>query len=113
MSTFRLPVSFLLLCGEEALRDALVDLLGTAGLRVATDAAGVKPRVVVADADAWPVGWSLSRLRIAYGRLPCMVLSGSPLAGDFLLSKLRRGYFLRLPASPEKILELAFELSGA
>lgn len=102
----------LLLCGEDTLRETLVELLRSGGLPATTDAAGCIPTMVVADADAWPAGWNLTRLRSCFGRLPCVILSGSALAGDFLVTRLRRGYFLQLPASPEQILELAFQLSG-
>lgn len=103
-----------MLCSDAALRDSLRDLLVADGRRVTTELLyGVeRPTVVVANADAWPLGWDMSRLRASYRLLPCMVLSGSPFGGDFLVTQLRRGYFVQLPALPDEILELVAQLSG-
>ena len=108
-----LPV--LVLCSDDALRDSLVDLLVTDGRRAITEP---RPRsqdhgVVVAACDAWPPGWSLARLRATFRRVPCLVLSGSPLGGDFAVVQMQRGYFVQLPAVPAEILGLVAELSGA
>ncbi|MEO8899625.1 MAG: hypothetical protein ABI352_02135 [Candidatus Dormibacter sp.] len=109
----RTAASVLVLCSDAALRDSLRDLL-VADMRVTTELLdGVeRPTVVVAAADAWPLGWDMSRLRASYQLLPCMVLSGSPFGGDFLVSQLARGYFVQLLALPDEIVELVAQLSG-
>lgn len=106
----------LVLCSDEPLRDSLADLLIVEGRAVLTSpptARSTHPGVVVAACDAWPPGWNLARLRATFRRVPCLMLSGSPLAGDFVVSQLPRGYFVHLPALPGKILRLVAELSGA
>ena len=106
----------LILCSDVALRESLADLLGAAGRQVRFDAvpgALPLPAVVVTAWDAWPAGWALPRLRASFARVPCLMLSGSPLAGDFAVAALPRGYFLRLPALPGQITTLVAELAGA
>lgn len=104
----------LLLCANPILRDALSELLGAEGMQITARPrpGSGPPAVVVADADAWPATWDISRLRSSYRQVPCVVLSGSPLAGDFLVSRLQRGYFMQLPARAGEILRLVGELIG-
>ncbi len=106
----------LVLCGHHALRESLAHLLVTDGLTVLCGAQpedSSRPAVVVVACNSWPSGWSLARLRSAYRRVPCLVLSASPLAGDFAANPLPHGYFVQLPALPEEILGLVWELSTA
>ena len=104
----------LLLCANPSLRDALSELLEADGIHVTARPrpGSGPPAVVIADADAWPAAWDISRLRSSYRQVPCVVLSGSPLAGDFLVSRLQRGYFMQLPARAAEILGLVGELVG-
>ena len=104
--------SVLVLCADDALRDSLIDLLVADGRRpTATPGVdGDRPAVVLAACDPWPPGWDLGRLRSTFHRIPCVVLSGSPLGGDFAVTKLQRGYFVQLPALPAEILGLVAEL---
>ncbi|MDQ6855900.1 MAG: hypothetical protein M3Z57_02350 [Candidatus Dormibacteraeota bacterium] len=105
----------LVLCADDHLRTSLADLLVAGGRVVWVGAPpdGGRPGVVVAACDAWPAGWSLAKLRSVFVRVPCVMLSGSPLAGDFAVARLARGYFLQLPALPAEILGLVAELSAA
>jgi hypothetical protein len=109
------PAPVLVLCSNDSLREALTELLVADGRHVvagAPPASSPQPQVVVAACDAWPAGWNLRRLRAAFGQVPCVVLSGSPLGGDFVVTQLQRGYFMQLPALPAQIMDLVCELSG-
>lgn len=76
------------------------------------DTAAAPPALVIAACDALPPGWSLAAVRARFRRVPCLLLSGSILAGDFAARGFERGYFVQLPARPHDILELAAELAG-
>lgn len=104
----------LVLCGDEGLRDSLVDLLADEGRPTTIEPLHGQARLslAIASCDTWPAGWSLTRLRSVAGGLPCVVLSGSPLGGDFLVSGLPLGYYVQLPTLPETLLELLAEVSG-
>lgn len=71
------------------------------------------PALVIAACDALPPAWSLAAVRAKFRRVPCLLLSGSLLAGDYMVRRFERGYFVQLPARPGDILELAAELAGA
>ncbi len=104
------------LCSDRDLRESLSELLEIDGSVVThnpvTPAAHL-PAVVLAACDAWPPGWDLAVLRKHFRRVPCLLLSGSLLAGDFAVTRFERGYFVQLPAAPGRILELVGELTGA
>jgi hypothetical protein len=103
----------LLLCAEVALRDSLTDLLASDGRPSTAEPLQDSERhsLVLATSDAWPSGWNFVRLRSTFSRVPCVVLSGSPLGGHFAVTQLARGYFLQLPALPGQILDLVAQLS--
>jgi len=96
----------LLLTANEDLAESMTELLGLDGLDVATTAGAQPVQAVVADLDDWPADWSLRLLRQRVGRLPCLLLSGSPFAGPYMATTLTRGYFLHKPFSPERLLEV-------
>ncbi len=109
----------LVLCADAALRQSLGELLLADGRALAPEP-GVPPRpspngrlVVVAACDAWPPGWNVARVRRTFARAPCLMLSGSPLGGDFAAAELPNGYFAQLPALPSTFLGLVAELSAA
>jgi DNA-binding response OmpR family regulator len=94
----------LLLTADEDLAESMMELLALEGLSVAT-VAGIQPvHVVVADLDAWPADWDLRLLRQRLGRVPCLLLSGSPFAGPYTATTLTRGYFVPKPFSPNRLL---------
>jgi hypothetical protein len=114
MATQTSRSSVLVLCSDDHLRQSLGDLLVAHGHEVSFDQRPDSSISVVVTAwDAWPTGWSLTRLRSSFRRVPCLMLSGSPLAGDFAVAQLPRGYFVRLPALPSEIVGLVSELSAA
>ena len=112
MSTGRGP-AVLVLCSDDDLRQSLVDLLVADGRPAAIEvtAGGTCHDVIVAAVDSWPHGWSFARLRTTQPRVPCVVLSGSPLGGQFAVTQLQRGYFVQLPALPAEIMDLVAEVS--
>jgi hypothetical protein len=94
----------LLLTADEDLAESMLELIALEGLRVAT-VAGTQPvHVVLADLDAWPADWNLRLLRQRFGRVPCLLLSGSPFAGPYTATALTRGYFVSKPFSPNRLL---------
>ncbi len=102
-------------CGDADLLESLTELLALDGTMVTPnpEPAAASPTMVIAATDAWPPGWSLASLHARFRRLPCVLLSGSPLAGDFAVTRFRRGYFVQLPAAPRAILGLVEQLTGA
>lgn len=93
----------LLLTGNTDFASSVAELLALDGLEVAT-VVGTEPvLVVLADLDAWPENWNLRRLRQRLGRLPCLLLSGSPFGGPYAASDLARGYFLPKPFLPDRL----------
>jgi hypothetical protein len=96
----------LLLTADEDLASSLTELLVLDGFDVATVAGPESPQAVVADLDDWPAEWDLRLLRRRLGRLPCLLMSGSPFAGPYTGTSLPRGYFVQKPFSPEGLLVL-------
>lgn len=94
----------LLLTGDEDLAVSITELLALDGLAVST-AAGPEPaEAVLADLDHLPEDWDLRLLRQRLGRLPCVLMSGSPFSGPYTAAAFTRGYFLYKPFSPEQLL---------
>jgi DNA-binding response OmpR family regulator len=94
----------LLLTGDEDLDTSIAELLALDGLTVARDRRAEPVHVVLADLDHLPEDWSLRLLRQRIGRLPCLLMSGSPFSGPYTATTLARGYFLYKPFSPEQLL---------
>lgn len=92
---------------------ALVELLAIDGFVVTPNPGpgADDPAVVIANCDSWPRGWNLATLHARFRRVPCILLSGSPLGGDFAATSFHRGYFTQLPAAPNLLLALVDELS--
>ncbi len=101
-------------CADADLLESLTELLTLEGVVVTAnpEPAAADPTLVVAATDAWPPGWTLASLHARFGRFPCILLSGSALAGDFAAAGFQRGYFVQLPTTPRAILSLVEELSG-
>lgn len=96
----------LLLTGNEDLAQSIAELLVLDHLDVTT-AVGFEPvHAVVADLDDWPKEWDLRLLKQRLGRLPCLLISGSPFAGPYTATTLTRGYFMHKPFSPGQLLVL-------
>jgi hypothetical protein len=104
----------LVLCSDVDLRQSLSELMAIGGVMASSElnTGDAEPALVIAACDALPPGWSLAALRARFRRVPCLLLSGSPLAGDFAVRRFDRGYFVQLPAPPRDILELATHLAG-
>ena len=96
----------LLLTADEDLASSLTELLLHDGFDVATATGPQPPQAVVADLDGWPAEWDLRLLRQRLGRLPCLLMSGSPFAGPYTGASLPRGYFVQKPFAPERLLVL-------
>ena len=112
-STPRTPVpratgaGLLLLSSDALLQASLAEYLAGRGHRVCDSAqAGVTYGAVIVDADAWPPPWTSRSLRSRFPRTPCIVLSGSPLAGPDTVARLRRGFFLAKPVRPWELARL-------
>ncbi len=94
----------LLVSADALLYASLADYLVSCGYRVCDRAEGdTGVRAVVVDADAWPAPWTRGQLRRKFPRTPCILLSGSPLAGPDTVSRLRYGFFLPKPARPAEL----------
>jgi hypothetical protein len=97
----------LLLSADPLLFASLAEYLAVRGHRVCGPAeADVPVSAVILDADAWPPSWSHRRLRSRFTRTPCILLSGSPLTGPDMASRLRRGFFLPKPVRPWELARL-------
>jgi DNA-binding response OmpR family regulator len=96
----------LLLTADQDLAESMMELLALNGLDVAAVVGAQPVQAVLADLDAWPAGWNLRLLRQRLGRVPCLLLSGSPFAGPYTVTALNRGYFLPKPFSPDRLLAL-------
>jgi DNA-binding response OmpR family regulator len=94
----------LLLTGDQDLALSITELLALDGLTVATDRRGEPVHAVLADLDHLPEHWDLRLLRQRIGRLPCLLMSGSPFSGPYTATTFVRGYFLYKPFSPEQLL---------
>jgi hypothetical protein len=94
----------LLISADALLYASLAEYLVSLGYRVCDRAEGdAGVRAVVVDADAWPFLWTRGRLRRRFPRTPCILLSGSPLAGPDTVSRLRHGFFLPKPMRPAEL----------
>jgi hypothetical protein len=100
------PRRVLLLTANEYLAESMTELFVLDGFDVATIAWPLPAQAVVADLDDWPGDWSLRLVRRRLGRLPCLLLSGSPFAGPYTATGLVHGYFVRKPFEPERLLVL-------
>ena len=96
----------LLLTADEDLAASLAELLLLDGFDVATAAGTQPPQAVLVDLDDWPAEWDLRLVRQRLGRLPCLLMSGSPFAGPYTGASLPRGYFVQKPFPPERLLVL-------
>ena len=96
----------LLLTADQDLAESMIELLTLDGLDVVA-VAGTQPvQAVLADLDALPPDWNLQLLRQRMGRVPCLLMSGSPFAGPYTVTTLTRGYFLSKPFLPDRLLAL-------
>jgi hypothetical protein len=94
----------LLVSADALLYASLAEYLVSRGYRVCDGTeGGTVVRAVVVDADAWPAPWTRGRLRRRFPRTPCILLSGSPLAGPDTVSRLRYGFFLPKPTRPAEL----------
>ena len=94
----------LLISADALLYASLAEYLASLGYRVCDRAEGdTLVRAVVVDADAWPAPWTRGHLRRRFPRTPCILLSGSPLAGPDTVSRLRHGFFLPKPMRPVEL----------
>jgi hypothetical protein len=94
----------LLISADVLLHASLAEYLVSRGHRVGDRAeGGTAVSAVVVDADAWPEPWTRGRLRRRFPRTPCILLSGSPLAGPDMVSRLRHGFFLPKPVRPAEL----------
>jgi hypothetical protein len=94
----------LLLTADALLYASLADYLVGRGHRVCDRAeADTAVSAVIVDADAWPASWTRARLRRRFPTTPCILLSGSPLAGPDTVSRLPRGFFLSKPVRPAEL----------
>lgn len=78
------------------------------GFDVAGAARPAPPRrahvdLVIAVCDSWPAPWTLPMLQREFRKVPCLLLSGSPVSGPYAAAGFERGYFLALPASGRRI----------
>jgi hypothetical protein len=96
----------LVLTASQDFADSMTELLALDGLDVGGPGEAEPVQAVLVDLDAWPRDWNLRVLQQRLGRLPCLLLSGSPFAGPYTATALTRGYFLRKPFSPERLLVL-------
>jgi hypothetical protein len=94
----------LLISADALLYASLAEYLVGRGYRICDRAEGdAVVSAVVVDADAWPAPWTRGRLRRRFPRTPCILLSGSPLAGPDTVSRLRHGFFLPKPMRPAEL----------
>jgi hypothetical protein len=100
----RPPAVLLVISADALLYACLAEYLVSRGHRVCDRAEGdTVVSAVVVDADAWPAPWTRGRLRRRFPRTPCILLSGSPLAGPDTVSRLRHGFFLPKPMHPAEL----------
>jgi hypothetical protein len=96
----------LLLTTNKDLSESIGELLDLNGLAFVTVLGSEPVQAAVVDLDAWPADWNLRVLRQRLGRVPCLLLSGSPFAGPYTATTLTRGYFAPKPFSPDRLLAL-------
>jgi hypothetical protein len=98
------PAVLLLISADALLYASLAEYLVSRGYRVCDHAEGdIIVSAAVVDADAWPAQWTRGRLRRRFPHTPCILLSGSPLAGPDTVSRLRHGFFLPKPVRPAEL----------
>jgi len=99
----------LLLAADHGLESSLAELFRLEGFEMvpAPSGSAATPQVdvVIAACDSWPSPWTLPMLRSHFRRVPCLLLSGSPVSGPYVTTGFQRGYFLSLPANGRRIVE--------
>ena len=105
----------LLLAADDGLNGSLAELLRLDGMTVTVPAPSAPPStwpvdLVIAACDSWPSPWTLPLLRSHFRTVPCLLLSGSPVSGPYVVAGFQRGYFLGLPADGRRIAELVRSL---
>jgi hypothetical protein len=105
----------LILSGDPRLTLSLAGLFQLHGMDVLVPPASPAGReidVVLAACDCLPNPWTLERARRAFDRLPCLLLSGSPVSGPYAAAGFKRGFFLGLPAAGPRIVDAVRALVG-